>query len=124
MSVIYSTTLKNTRQTAVRDAVDAGTGAGKLKIGTAGMATVIATITLNDPCGTIASGTLTLSGFPKTVAASAGGIAAAAVVTDSNDNTVISGLTVDTASADIIIDNTNINAGQNVSINSASFPHG
>lgn len=126
MSVIYATTLKSTRMTAVRDAIDAGPAAGKLKIGTANMAVVIAVFTLNDPCGTISNGVLTLSGFPKTVAATGAGnnIAAAAEITDSNDNVIVSGLTVDTTAADITLDNTNINNGQNVSINTASIPHG
>ena len=60
---------------AVRDQIDAGTTAGKLEIGTAGMATVLLTVALNDPSGTISNGVLTLSGFPKTVQASAAGVA-------------------------------------------------
>lgn len=124
MSVIYETALKTTRQTAVKDAVDSGPAAGKLKIGTAGMATIIATITLNDPSGTVTNGNLTFSGFPKTVAASATGIAAAAIITDSNDNVKVSGLTVGTADSDLIVDNTNVNAGQNFTLNSGSIPHG
>ena len=119
MSVTYSTATKTARMNAVKDQIDSGTGAGKLKIGTTGMASTLATITLDDPCGSVTNGVLTLSGFPKTVSASDIGTAAAATITDSADNVIISGLTVGTSGTDIILDSTSITSGQNVTINAS-----
>jgi hypothetical protein len=117
MSVTYSTPTKNARMDAVAAKIDAGAGPGKLEIGTAGMAAVLLTVPLNDPCAAAAaSAVLTLSGFPKTVAASGAGTAAAARIRDSDNNDVITGLTVGTAGTDIIVDNTNIAVGQNVTV--------
>lgn len=93
MSVTYSTDTKTARMTAVRDKLDAGAAAGKMKLGTSGMGTVLAAVTLNDPSGTITDDVLTLSGFSKTVAASATGKIVNATLTDSDDNVKVSGLT-------------------------------
>lgn len=124
MSVVYSTATKTARMTAVRDQIDAGSGAGVLQIGTTGMATVLAEITLNDPSGTISGAVLTLSGFPKSdTSANATGTAAAARIRDSAGNDVITGLTVGLSAADIILDSVNFTAGQTVTINSATITH-
>ena len=124
MPVNYPTAVKNARMTAVRDLIDAGSGPGVLQIGTTGMGTVLAEITLADPSGSIASGVLTLSGFPRSdTSANATGTAAAARIRDSNNVDVITGLTVGTSSADIILDSVGITAGQTVTINSASITH-
>lgn len=124
MAVNYATGVKNSRMTVVRDAIDAGAGAGILEIGTAGMAQVLATITLNDPSGTISAGVLTLSGFPKTATAGATGTAAAARIRDSTNADVVTGLTVGTSGTDIVLAGTAaITSGQTVQINSASITH-
>lgn len=124
MAVTYPTTVKTARMNAVLDAIDAGAGAGKLEIGTAGMALVLATITLDDPSGTVTGDTLTLSGLPNLdSSADATGTAAAARIRDSDDNDVVTGLTVGTSGTNIIIDNTSIVAGQAVSLNSGSIQH-
>lgn len=125
-AVTYSTATKTARMTAVRDAIDGGAGAGKLVIGTSslsGATGVLATITLNDPSGTVSGLVLTLSGFPKTVAASATGTAALAALRTSADTDIVTGLTVATSAADIIVDNTSINSGQNVTVNSFTITH-
>ena len=120
MAVTYTTAVKNARMDAVKTQIDLGSAAGKLEIGTAGMSTVLATFTLNDPSAAGASGgVLTLSGFPKTVAASNTGTAAAARIRDSDNNDVITGLTVGVSASDIIVDNTSINSGQNVTVNAS-----
>jgi hypothetical protein len=124
MAVTYSTNAKNERMNGVIAAIDAGSGAGKLEIGTAGMASILATITLNDPCGTASGGVLTFSGFPKSDTADATGTAAAARIRTSADADVITGLTVGTSGTDIILDNTSINSGQTVQITSATITHG
>jgi len=124
MAVTYSLSTKNARMTAVRDQIDAGAGAGKIEICTAGMATVLAVFTLNDPCGTIADGKLTLTGFPKSdSSADATGVAAAARIRDSNNNDVVTGLTVGTSNADVLLDNTSINITQQVTLQSAVITH-
>lgn len=124
MAVVYTTAVKTARMTAVRDQIDAGAGAGVLQIGTTGMATVLAEFTLNDPSGTIASGVLTLSGFPKSdTSANASGTAAAARIRDSNATDIVTGLTVGTSAADIILDSVSITTGQTVTLNSATITH-
>jgi len=121
MSVVYSIAVKNARM----DAVTAQIGAnGKLEIGTAAMAAILATITLNATAAAAASnGVLTFSGFPKTAAASGTGTAAAARIRKSDNTDIITGLTVGTSASDIILDSTNITAGQNITINSATLTH-
>lgn len=125
MAVIYSTAAKNARLDAVASVIDGGSGAGYIQIGTAAMATVLATITLADPCAAAASGgVLTFSGFPRSdTSADATGTAAAARIRDSNGNDVITGLTVGAAGsgADIILDTTAIDAGEIVTLNSATI---
>ena len=126
MSVTYATDVKNDRLDAVSAQIDAGASAGTLELGTAGMALVLATFTLNDPSAAAASGgVLTLPGFPKTVAASNDGTAAAARIRDSDSNDVITGLTVGTGSEDVVLDNASISSGQDVTINaSPTITHG
>ena len=122
MAVVYPTALKTTRMTSVRDAIDAGAAAGRLEIGTAAMGSILATITLGDPSGTITSGVLTLSGFPRSdTSADNTGTAAAARIRDSNNADVVTGLTVGTSAADIVLDSLSITAGQTVTISSASI---
>jgi len=89
------------------------------------MGTVLAVFTLNDPCaGAAAGGVLTFSGFPKSdTSADNTGTAASAVIKDSNGTTVISGLTVATSSADIVLDSVSFTAGQTVTLNSATITH-
>lgn len=124
MAVTYTTAAKNARLQAVADLIDAGT-AGKLKIGTAGMGTVLATFTLADPCGTVAAGVLTFDFDPdiSDVSADNTGTAAAAIITDSADTTVVSGLTVGTSGTDIVLNNTSIAAGQQVDLTTGTITH-
>ena len=127
MAVTYSTAVKTARMTAVRDQIDAGGAAGKLEIGTASMATVLATITLGysgASTGTVSGSVLTLAGFPRSdTAADATGTAAAARIRTSANADVITGLTVGTSGSDINLDSTSITTGQNVTINSATITH-
>lgn len=114
MALTYVTATKTSRMNAVVTDIGAS---GKLEIGTAGMATILATINLNSTAGTVTSGVLSLSGFPKTVAADATGVAAAARIRTGANADIITGLTVGTSGTDIVLDNTSINSGQNVTIN-------
>lgn len=122
MSVVYTTALKNARLDEVIAAI--GTS-GKLEIGTAGMASVLATITLDATAGTSSGGVLTFSGFPKSdSSADATGTAAAARIRTSANADVVTGLTVGTSGTDIVLDSVSITSGQQVTINSATITHG
>jgi hypothetical protein len=121
MAVTYTNAVKQARLTAVVTAIGSG---GKLEIGTAGMAAVLATITFDSTAGTAVNDFLTFSGFPKSDTSAAGtGTAAAARIRTSGNTDIVTGLTVGTSSADIILDNTSINVGQTVTISSATITH-
>jgi hypothetical protein len=122
MAVTYSDACKEDRLQAVIALIDAGT-AGKLKIRDSSN-TVLVTFTLADPSGTATSGVLTFDVDPDIAAtASATGTAANAIITDSADTTVVSGLTVGTSGTDVIIDNTSITSGQTVTLTSGTITH-
>jgi hypothetical protein len=124
MAVVYTNAVKIARMNAVTTA--AGTTA-VLEIGTAGMASVLATIALANPIAGAATGAglLTLSGFPRSdTSADATGIAAAARIrTASGGTDIVTGLTVGTSGSDINLDSTNITTGQTVTINSFTITH-
>lgn len=126
MAVTYATTLKNARMSAVGVAIDAGAGAGLLEIGTAGMAQTLVTITLGDPSvsGSATAGAITFAGFPKTGTAAATGTLGAARIRDSNNTDVITGLSVSTGNAEVIVDNTSIVTNQLLVVNSIVITHG
>ena len=124
MSVIYATSLKNTRLTSVVTAIDNG-GAGSLIIGTSALAIELAVITFNVTCGTVSAGVLTFSGTPLVDnSALATNTAVAAEVVDGTNHIVISGLTVGTSGSDINLSSTSIVAGQSVTITAATVTHG
>lgn len=123
MSVAYNTTVKNARLQVVADAIDQGSGAGVLQIGTTGMASVLASITLADPCGSVTGGVLTFDMPQSDTSADNTGTAAAARIRDSDGTDIVTGLTVGTSGSDINLDSTSITAGQTVTINSATITH-
>lgn len=73
---------------ALVDSLDAGSGAGKVKIYTTAKGTLLVTITLNDPAfGAASNGVATVDSDPTiSGTAVAGGVAAVAEFTDSDDN--------------------------------------
>lgn len=73
MAVTYAAAVKTARMTATRDHFADGT----LEIGTAGMATVIATFGLSATGGTVSGDTWTLAFDAGSVSAAATGVAAA-----------------------------------------------
>lgn len=123
MAIQYSTAAKTARMTGVRDTIDGGSGAGKLVFYTAGYASVLGTVTLNDPCGTVTDGVLTFSGFPKTQNASANGTAAVAQLLTSSDTVVVTGITVGVTGADILVVSTTFTSGIGFTINSLKIYH-
>jgi hypothetical protein len=122
MAVTYTTAVKNARLSAVVSQIGA---TGVLEIGTASMATVLATIALDATAGTAASGVLTFSGFPKsdTSADATGTAAAARIRTASGGTDIVTGLSVGTSGSDINLNSTSIASGQTVTINSATITH-
>lgn len=125
MAVTYSTATKTARMNAVIAQIDAGAGPGTIEIGTTGMASILATLTLADPCGTAASGVLTFDFDPDIEDSSADntGTAAEARIKDSDGTVIISGLTVGTSGTDIILDSTSITAGQSVILTTGTITH-
>ena len=125
MAVTYSTAAKTARLNAVVTQIDAGAGPGTLEIGTTGMASVLAILTLADPCGTVSGDVLTFDFDPDISDTSADntGTAAAARIKDSNGTVIISGLTVGTSGTDIILDSVSITAGQSVTLTTGTITH-
>lgn len=121
MSVNYSQTAINDRLLGVVTAI--GAGFFVLKAG----GTTLSTIQLNNPCGTVAAGILTFTGFLTDPSAAATGSANTCVINSSDGATQISGLTVGIplSGADVVISNglnsTLITAGQVVSLASAQI---
>ena len=125
MSVIYTTTTKTARMNSVVTTIGSS---GKLKLFTSGDV-LLATFTLASTAGNVTSGILTFNdsngataGILSTTAVT-DGVAAKASVTTSDDTDVITGLTVGTSVSDLILDNTNLTVGQNITINSAIITH-
>ncbi len=122
MAMTYSTALKTARMNAIVSIAGAG---AKLEIGTAGMATVLASFTFGSVIGTVSGDTLTFSGLPLSdTSADATGTAAEARIRTSGNVDIITGLTVSSTSGNIILDNTSINAGQTVNLTSGTIQHG
>jgi hypothetical protein len=119
MPVTYTNALKVVRMTATRDAF----ANGSLEIQTAG-GVALAVFTLSATGGTVAgAGVWTLAFVASTVAAVAAGVATQAVIKNSGGTANLTGLTVNTTGADINLNNTNIAAGQNVTLTSAIITH-
>lgn len=121
MAVIYTTAVQNARLDAVTTEIGAS---GVLEIGTSGMGTVLASISLANPAAPAAAGGVLTFTMPRSdTSADATGTAAEARITDGTTD-IITGLTVGTGGADIVLDSVSISAGQTVTINSATITHG
>lgn len=123
MAIVYDATVKNARMDALLAEIDGHASPAYIEIGTAGMATVLATITLAAVSGVVTGDTLNFT-MPKSDAdADASGTAAAARIRDGGGVDKVTGLSVGTTGADINLDSVNITAGQAVTINSGSIQH-
>lgn len=125
MAVTYSASAKTARMNAVVATIGSS---GKLKLWTSGDV-LLATFTLAATAGTVSGSVLTFSdangataGILNTTASGAG-TAAKASITTSADVDVITGLTVGTSGADLILDNTSLTVSQAITINSATITH-
>jgi len=123
--MILSEAAKNAKLNCVVAGIDAGSSNGYISICTASYGTVLATINLNDPCGTVAGGILTFSGFPKTTTASGTGTAAIARIRTSANADAVVDLTVGLpgSGANIILATTAISSGGTVTMDALSIVH-
>lgn len=119
MAVIYRTSLKNTRMQAVVTDIGA---TGKLVIGTAGMASTLATLSLSATAGTVSGGILTFNAITSATATGTGTAAEAKITDGTND--IVTGLTVSTSGANINLSSVGINTGDTVAITSGTITHG
>lgn len=116
MAVTYSTAALDARLNAVVSII----GAGSIVLLASG--TVIATMPLNTPCGTVSGGVLSFTQPTTDGSASGTGTVDAAQVRDASGTVVISGLTVGIplAPAEVTISNglnsTYLTAGQTVQL--------
>jgi hypothetical protein len=121
MAVNYTTAVKNSRMSAVVTAIGS---TGVLEIGTTGMATILATVPLANPAGTVTSGVLTFTMPQSDASADGSGTAAAARIRTATGGTdIVTGLTVGVSGADIIVDSVNFTAGQQFTVQSATITH-
>lgn len=134
MAVNYSGTLKTNRMQLVPDLIAgltaaASTGtrsAGSLVIGTAslsGATGVLVTIPLGTTPATVSGSVMTISGVPLTANASAGGTAALAELRNNAGTAIVSGLTVGTATSDVIVTTVTVVSGQPVTVTSGTITH-
>ena len=120
MAVGYSLTAINARLQAVADLIDGGATNGNLLLRESG--TVLSTIQLASPCGTVNGGVLTFVGNLLDPSADATGSADNAIVQNGDGVTVVTGLTIGIplSGRDIILNNglgsTVITAGQTVAL--------
>lgn len=121
MAVTYAAGVKTDRMQAV---VDAAGATAKLEIGTAAMASILATITLANPIGSVSGDVLTITTPRSDTSADNTGTAAAARIRTGADADVVTGLTVGTGAENIVLNSASITAGQNVTLNSGSLTHG
>jgi hypothetical protein len=130
MAIGYVTTLRSTRMTALVTDIDSGAGAGTLTIysgsrpATGGTeTTVLAVLTLSDPCGSVTNGVLTFSSITADSSANATGTATWARLKDSDGNAAAD-MSVGTSGADINFDSVSFVAGGNVAVTSLTITEG
>jgi len=127
----YAVTTRNNRMNQIRDAIDAGAGAGLWRIydgsrpATCGTATtLLAEMTFSDPCAAAAaSGVLTFSAVTPDSAANAAGTATWFRMVDSTGTCAVDG-NVGTSGSDLNLNSTAISVGQEVSVTSATITEG
>lgn len=126
MAMAYATAVRTARMQAVADAIDGDVGAGSLEIGTSGFGSVLAILTLADPCGTVSSGVLTFDVTPalEDSSANATGTAAEARIKDNSGDIIVSGLTVGTSGTNIVLTSTAIVATEPVTITAFTITEG
>ena len=133
MTIGLSTTVRNTRVTAISDAIDGGSGAGLLRQyngtrpATGGSATtLLAQLPFSDPCSaSVSNGVNTFAALTADSSADNTGTATWCRAVDSSGTFVMDASSGGPGSgADCILDNPNIVAGANVSCSSFVITEG
>lgn len=130
-ALAYAVATRSSRMNLIRDAIDAGVGAGLWRIydgtrpATCGTATtLLAEMTCSDPCAAAASsGVLTFSAITADAAANATGTATWSRIVDSTGTCAVD-MNVGTSGSDLNLNSTAIAVGQEVSITSAVITEG
>lgn len=98
MAFGFATTLRTNRATQIKNAIDAGSGPGKLRIyngtrpATGGtVTTLLGELICSDPCGTVSNGVLTFSPVTSDISADNSGTATWFRIVDSDGNFVMDG---------------------------------
>jgi hypothetical protein len=130
MALAYATTVRFNMMTQVKTQIDAGSGPGKVRIydgtrpASGGSATtLLAELTLSDPCGSVTGGVLTLSTITSDTAADATGTATWFRIVDSDNVFVVDG-NIGTSGSDLNLNSQGISAGAAVSISSFTITEG
>lgn len=129
MALGFATTLRTARASQIVAAIDAGAGAGKLRLyngtrpATGGtVTTLLAELTFSDPCGTVTNGVLTFSAITSDASADNTGTATWFRIVDSTGAFVLDGtITVTGGGGDITMTSTSIQAGVTVDATSLVF---
>lgn len=126
MAVTHSTAVRTSLATAVKDAIDAGSGAGKLVFrlsGTVGSpGTAVATLTLTDPCGSVSNGVLTFSSITSDTNATGNASPVATATLQTSADTVCVHCAVAASGSDInMTGGLTIGAGDTVSCSSLTY---
>jgi hypothetical protein len=123
MTISHVTALRNSFCTSFGAAVDAAATAGKLKFYTANFASLMVSLSFNDPSfGTPASGSVSMNtpALTGTISLAGTNTMAKFRITDGNDNVVIDG-DVGLAGADINLTSVTFNQNDSVTINSLTY---
>lgn len=129
MALGFATTLRTARASQIVAAIDAGAGAGKLRLyngtrpATGGtVTTLLAELTFSDPCGTVTNGVLTFNNLTSDASADNTGTATWFRIVDSTGAFVLDGtITVTGGGGDITMTSTSIQAGVTVDATSLVF---
>lgn len=119
MAVTLSTAARNAACNAVTALVDAGGGAGKVRI-RAGSTTLVDIALSATAFGAASVGVATAAGMPKSGTAGAAGTADGFQILD-NSNALLWSGSAGTSGTDMILDNTSIANGQTVNL--TAFTH-
>jgi hypothetical protein len=120
MAVNYSTTVANARLVAVQGALNAGTPPGLLTLMTAG-SVALCNVNLENPVPAPVGKVLTVISSAKQGTATGAGTATLAKLTNAAAVTIADGLTVGTGGTDVVLNDTALQIGSQVTINSGTI---